>query len=163
MGLLGVGLQGGGSAGKGWEAELMLLLRVVILRMSVFESGATYGATLQNLKYRNEFAHTKGRAFFHYFSAQGRKLMVCDSAIDSGRLEVDAVAVESVYSPHGSSKLPLETTARHAPLLQLVRPRPSLHAFCPPKPPPAPPRTSRSRSSLAHRFNPRLRMEATSI
>ena len=49
----------------------MVLLRFTILRMSLFERGATYGATLQNLKYRNEWAHQNGRQFFFKFGAGG--------------------------------------------------------------------------------------------
>lgn len=39
---------------------MMALLRVTILKMSLFERGATYGASLQNLKYRNEWLHSDG-------------------------------------------------------------------------------------------------------
>lgn len=40
----------------------MAILRIAVLKMSLYERGATYGAELQNLKYRNEWQHQrKGR------------------------------------------------------------------------------------------------------
>ncbi|BGP36401.1 peroxisome assembly protein (Peroxin-2) [Rhodotorula kratochvilovae] len=49
------------SAGaRSWEPEFLALLRLAVLRMSLWDSGATYGSTLQNLRYRNEAQHGKG-------------------------------------------------------------------------------------------------------
>lgn len=42
------------------EPELLLTLRLVIYKLSVVDKGATYGAMLQNLRYRNEWAHAGG-------------------------------------------------------------------------------------------------------
>ncbi|CAG8657978.1 8119_t:CDS:2 [Ambispora leptoticha] len=42
---------------KTFEPELLALLQLVLYRFSIYESGATYGAQLQNLKYRNEKRH----------------------------------------------------------------------------------------------------------
>lgn len=42
------------------EPELLLVLRLIIYRFSIFERGTTYGAMLQNLRYRNEWAHSGG-------------------------------------------------------------------------------------------------------
>lgn len=39
----------------------MALLRLAVLKLSLWESGATYGSALQNLRYRNEGRHAKGR------------------------------------------------------------------------------------------------------
>lgn len=36
------------------------LLRLAVLKMSLYERGATYGSGLQNLKYRNERKHGHG-------------------------------------------------------------------------------------------------------
>ncbi|SCZ87357.1 BZ3500_MvSof-1268-A1-R1_Chr2-2g04823 [Microbotryum saponariae] len=52
--LQGLRLPGGAS----WEPELMALLRIAVLKMSIYDRGITYGSGLQNLKYRNE----RGRA-----------------------------------------------------------------------------------------------------
>lgn len=37
------------------------LLRIAVLKMSLYDRGATYGSELQNLKYRNEWKHGDGR------------------------------------------------------------------------------------------------------
>ncbi|CAD6900970.1 unnamed protein product [Tilletia controversa] len=42
------------------EPELFLLLRLVLYKLSIWDNGATYGAMIQNLKYRNEWAHRGG-------------------------------------------------------------------------------------------------------
>ena len=47
---------------KQCSAELYLLLRLVLYKFSIVDRGATYGAMLQNLRYRNEWAH-KQRAY----------------------------------------------------------------------------------------------------
>lgn len=41
------------------KSELYLLLRLVLFKFSIYDHGATYGAMLQNLKYRNEWAHRR--------------------------------------------------------------------------------------------------------
>lgn len=40
-----------------FEPELLALLNLVLFKFSVYDSNATYGAQLQNLKYRNEWKH----------------------------------------------------------------------------------------------------------
>ncbi|CAG8489460.1 9970_t:CDS:2 [Diversispora eburnea] len=40
-----------------FEPELLALLQFIMYRLSIYESGASYGAQLQNLKYRNERKH----------------------------------------------------------------------------------------------------------
>ncbi|RHZ56709.1 hypothetical protein Glove_397g8 [Diversispora epigaea] len=40
-----------------FEPELLALLQFIMYRLSIYESGASYGAQLQNLKYRNERQH----------------------------------------------------------------------------------------------------------
>ncbi|GAA5823053.1 hypothetical protein JCM3770_005714 [Rhodotorula araucariae] len=45
---------------RSWEPEFLALLRLAVLRMSLWDRGATYGSTLQNLRYRNEARHGKG-------------------------------------------------------------------------------------------------------
>lgn len=42
------------------EPEMLLVLRLVLYKFSIYERGATYGAMLQNLRYRNEWAHSGG-------------------------------------------------------------------------------------------------------
>ncbi|WFD33660.1 peroxisome assembly protein (Peroxin-2) [Malassezia cuniculi] len=42
------------------EPELYLALRLILFKFSVYDHAATYGAMLQNLRYRNEWAHQKG-------------------------------------------------------------------------------------------------------
>ncbi|KAI9480439.1 MAG: Pex12 amino terminal region-domain-containing protein [Benjaminiella poitrasii] len=44
-----------------FEPELLGLLNLVLFKLSIYDSSATYGAQLQNLKYRNEWQH--GGAF----------------------------------------------------------------------------------------------------
>ena len=39
------------------EPELLLLLKLVLFKFSIVDRGASYGSMLQNLKYRNEWAH----------------------------------------------------------------------------------------------------------
>ncbi|KAI8377900.1 Pex12 amino terminal region-domain-containing protein [Radiomyces spectabilis] len=39
------------------EPELLAILNFVLFKLSVYDSSATYGAQLQNLKYRNEWKH----------------------------------------------------------------------------------------------------------
>lgn len=43
------------------EPELLLLFRLALFKLSIVDRGATYGAMLQNLRYRNEWLHRKGR------------------------------------------------------------------------------------------------------
>ncbi|CEQ38796.1 SPOSA6832_00242 [Sporobolomyces salmonicolor] len=43
-----------------WEPEVLALLRLAMLRMSLWDNGATYGSSLQNLRYRNEGKHGRG-------------------------------------------------------------------------------------------------------
>ncbi|KAG9303734.1 hypothetical protein G9A89_018631 [Geosiphon pyriformis] len=43
-----------------FEPELVALLQFALYRLSIYDSDATYGAQLQNLKYRNEKAHGGG-------------------------------------------------------------------------------------------------------
>ncbi|CAG8548082.1 7519_t:CDS:2 [Ambispora gerdemannii] len=43
-----------------FEPELLAVLQFVLYRFSIYESGATYGAQLQNMKYRNEKRHVGG-------------------------------------------------------------------------------------------------------
>lgn len=46
-----------------FEPELLALLNLVLFKFSVYDSGATYGAQLQNLKYRNEWKHRGARKY----------------------------------------------------------------------------------------------------
>lgn len=39
------------------EPELLLLLKLALFKFSIVDRGASYGSMLQNLKYRNEWAH----------------------------------------------------------------------------------------------------------
>ncbi|CBQ67726.1 related to peroxisome assembly protein car1 [Sporisorium reilianum SRZ2] len=39
------------------EPELLLLLKLALFKLSIVDRGASYGSMLQNLKYRNEWAH----------------------------------------------------------------------------------------------------------
>ncbi|RIB20938.1 Pex12 amino terminal region-domain-containing protein [Gigaspora rosea] len=43
-----------------FEPELLAALQLVMYRFSIYESGASYGAQLQNLKYQNERRHSGG-------------------------------------------------------------------------------------------------------
>ncbi|CAG8795901.1 15187_t:CDS:2 [Cetraspora pellucida] len=43
-----------------FEPELLAALQLIMYRLSIYESGASYGAQLQNLKYRNERQHSGG-------------------------------------------------------------------------------------------------------
>lgn len=43
-----------------WEPELLALLKLILFKYSIWDRGASYGAMLQNLKYRNEWAHKNG-------------------------------------------------------------------------------------------------------
>ncbi|KAL7321101.1 peroxisome assembly protein (Peroxin-2) [Mucor circinelloides] len=40
------------------EPELLAILNLVLFKLSIYDSSATYGAQLQNLKYRNEWKHS---------------------------------------------------------------------------------------------------------
>jgi len=40
-----------------YNSELLVALRLILYKFSIYDRGATYGAMLQNLKYRNEWAH----------------------------------------------------------------------------------------------------------
>ncbi|PWN48239.1 hypothetical protein IE53DRAFT_206583 [Violaceomyces palustris] len=42
------------------ESELLLFLRLALFKFSIWDRGASYGSMLQNLKYRNEWAHRGG-------------------------------------------------------------------------------------------------------
>lgn len=42
---------------KRHSAEIYMLLRLVLYKFSIYDRGASYGAMLRNLKYRNEWAH----------------------------------------------------------------------------------------------------------
>jgi peroxin-2 len=42
------------------EHEMLLVLRLILYKFSIYERGTTYGAMLQNLRYRNEWAHRGG-------------------------------------------------------------------------------------------------------
>ncbi|GAA5867901.1 hypothetical protein JCM3774_004715 [Rhodotorula dairenensis] len=42
------------AGGRSWQPEFMAMLRLAVLKLSLWESNATYGATLQNLRYRDE-------------------------------------------------------------------------------------------------------------
>lgn len=42
------------------EPELIALLKLVLFKYSIWDNGATYGAMLQNLRYRNEWVHRGG-------------------------------------------------------------------------------------------------------
>ncbi|WFD19398.1 peroxisome assembly protein (Peroxin-2) [Malassezia caprae] len=44
------------------HAELYLLLRLLLYKFSIYDRSASYGAMLQNLKYRNEWVHRAHRA-----------------------------------------------------------------------------------------------------
>lgn len=43
-----------------WGPELLALLKLILFKFSIVDRGASYGAMLQNLKYRNEWAHRGG-------------------------------------------------------------------------------------------------------
>ncbi|KAM0793534.1 hypothetical protein ACM66B_000972 [Microbotryomycetes sp. NB124-2] len=45
---------------RSWEPEMLAMLRIAVLKLSLFDKGATYGSALQNLKYRNEWSHQAG-------------------------------------------------------------------------------------------------------
>lgn len=40
-----------------YNSEILVALRLILYKFSIYDRGATYGAMLQNLKYRNEWAH----------------------------------------------------------------------------------------------------------
>ncbi|CAO3641615.1 unnamed protein product [Mucor hiemalis] len=42
---------------ENYEPELLGLLNLILFKLSVYDSSATYGSQLQNLKYRNEWKH----------------------------------------------------------------------------------------------------------
>ncbi|KAF7727159.1 peroxisome assembly protein (Peroxin-2) [Apophysomyces ossiformis] len=42
---------------ESFEPELLAILNLVLFKLSIYDSSATYGAQLQNLKYRNEWKH----------------------------------------------------------------------------------------------------------
>ncbi|CAG8484176.1 7136_t:CDS:2 [Paraglomus brasilianum] len=45
---------------KRYELELMAIMQFILYRFSIYETGASFGAQLQNLKYRNEKMHSGG-------------------------------------------------------------------------------------------------------
>lgn len=47
----GVAGQGGRSLNDDWQAEILLALRAVLFKLTIWDHDATYGAALQNLKY----------------------------------------------------------------------------------------------------------------
>ncbi|KAI7869752.1 Pex12 amino terminal region-domain-containing protein [Spinellus fusiger] len=42
---------------EAFEPELLMLINLVLFKFSVYDTSASYGAQLQNLKYRNEWRH----------------------------------------------------------------------------------------------------------
>ncbi|EPQ28782.1 uncharacterized protein PFL1_03585 [Pseudozyma flocculosa PF-1] len=42
------------------EPELLLFLKLILFKFSIWDRGASYGSMLQNLKFRNEWAHKGG-------------------------------------------------------------------------------------------------------
>ena len=102
---------GSGNGSRSWEAEWMVLLRFTILRMSLWESGATYGATLQNLIYRNEFAHSDGRLSSISFVAggdiDGFFWLVQSTAVDSGltRFQLNAYTALAILPTYLHTRL----------------------------------------------------------
>ncbi|CAO3653654.1 unnamed protein product [Cunninghamella echinulata] len=42
---------------ESFEPEMLAILNFILFKLSVYDSSATYGAQLQNLKYRNEWEH----------------------------------------------------------------------------------------------------------
>lgn len=40
-----------------YNSEILVALHLILYKFSIYDRGATYGAMLQNLKYRNEWAH----------------------------------------------------------------------------------------------------------
>ncbi|KAK4057724.1 peroxisome assembly protein (Peroxin-2) [Microbotryomycetes sp. JL221] len=49
-----------GPGRQSYQAEMMALLRIAVLKLSLYDKGQTYGSGLQNLKYRNEWSHQRG-------------------------------------------------------------------------------------------------------
>ena len=47
----GVGGQGGSAVKDDWDAEILLALRAILFKLTVWDHDATYGAALQNLKF----------------------------------------------------------------------------------------------------------------
>ncbi|GAA5981395.1 hypothetical protein JCM10908_004093 [Rhodotorula pacifica] len=45
------------AGGRSWQPEYVAMLRLAVLKLSLWESNATYGASLQNLRYRDEGKH----------------------------------------------------------------------------------------------------------
>ncbi|RUP19748.1 hypothetical protein BC936DRAFT_139293 [Jimgerdemannia flammicorona] len=43
-----------------FEPEFVIILQLILYRLSIYESGASYGKQLQNLNYRNERGHRGG-------------------------------------------------------------------------------------------------------
>lgn len=62
------GLGGQNPGRRSWEPEMTALLRIAVLKMSLYDRGATYGSGLQNLKYRNEWKHGDGRELLPWSS-----------------------------------------------------------------------------------------------
>lgn len=60
---------------RSWEPEVLAMLRLGVLRMSLWENqSSSYGESLQNLRYRNEAKHTSlGRKFVHSHSHSERQ------------------------------------------------------------------------------------------
>lgn len=52
------------------EPELLALLKLVLFKYSIWDRGASYGAMLQNLRYRNEWAHRGGREYLNMRSGR---------------------------------------------------------------------------------------------
>ncbi|GAA5922922.1 pex2/pex10/pex12 family protein [Sporobolomyces koalae] len=53
-------LEGVSTPGRtSWEPEVLALLRLAVLKMSLWDTASSYGSSLQNLRYRNEGKHSR--------------------------------------------------------------------------------------------------------
>lgn len=59
------------AGGRSWQPEFMAMLKLSILKLSLWESNATYGASLQNLRYRDEGKVATGERILRDLGARG--------------------------------------------------------------------------------------------
>lgn len=86
-----------------FEPELTALLNLVLFKLSVYDSGASYGSQLQNLKFRNEWMH-KGSRKMTIQKRKGTRLYahsLLPSGIDCSRCSVNTNTKDSLWHIYG--------------------------------------------------------------
>lgn len=103
---------------------MMALLRLAVLQMSLYERGATYGSTLQNLKYRNEWNHSNRNYALSFRAPLSFSVIIpylFNSTINSNRFTTSPITKSSLHGFPSSTFLPSYQSSRSYALLSLAR------------------------------------------